>query len=409
MFFCFIVLLINKKLYVDKTITILLLFLFSHSLIGILLGFSTLALLTKISVKIVLFYVVFSSLLKITNKNVKYLIKIYLKICIGISTIGLVAVISYAINFIPGYDFSWLLNSWYFIEKGGFFGLPRAQSILAEPSHVGYTMGAAIFLSLGRLFGNNKSFISLKGSITILTFAFLSASITVYFTFFVAALFTIRLEAKQLLSMIGIGGLISVVFLMIIRPDLSIIQNKIEQTQLIFAEDGQVEGIGGSSYSLYVASLISANTFKNSLGFGGGIGSYEYAYTRLIDEISSNISAGTVGNYQTGSSLFNRMMTELGIFGMALLLKLFHMIITGIRRFKGDNRIIHLALSVAFIPFLVRQGTYQNHGFALFLLLFLSNYQQSMAFYKSRKIGVSKNNTVSQTPANSVTSSNKLG
>lgn len=381
---CLVIMSFQGGLHLHKTITFLLAALVFHGFIGIIAGFSTLLLLLKILSKVFLYYIAFSSILRLNNDNIRRFIDIYLKMCVVVASIGLFAVFFHIIGFQPGYDFSWFLNGWHIAYHGGMFGLPRAQSILGEPSHAGYVMGAAIFFSMGRVFGHQKSFISLRGAIVVLLFTFLTGSVTVYVTFLVAALLSFKLTIKKAITMIAIGGGIIIIIVVVVRPDFRTIQYKYEQTREIFAEEGQTKGITSSSYSLYVASLISKNTFKDSYGFGGGIGSFEYAYTRLIGEISSNIAEGHVGNYQTGSSLLNRMLTELGLFGILLLLILFYKVVTGMIRFSGDQRVMHLALSVAFVPFLVRQGTYQNHGFALFLLLFLLNYRQAMEFYKNR-------------------------
>ena len=373
--------LFNRQLRVNITILWLLILLACHGLIGVVLGTTSLFLLVENFLRLLIYYVAFSSVLMGKPANVKTAVLLYLKIGSWVSALGLLALASYLVGFSLGYDYSWFLNSWHHIPWGGHFGLPRAQSIFGEPSHAVYVLGPATFFAIGRLLGSHQNFLSYRAAITIIAFIFMTNSTTAYATLPFALIFNLRLSFKQAL----LGGVtaIMVVAFLAFSSDLNFAQNflKIELIFDLINDDGQTVGVSGSSYAAYVGNVIAIEIFRNTGGFGGGIGSFEASFDQVMGSLK--VAQGNIANIQTGGSLMARSVAELGLFGIGLWLIVIVMGFHGLLTFKEPYRAIHAAMFVGLLPFFYRFGTYETFGLAFFVTVLIINAQHAAAQKKS--------------------------
>ena len=373
----------KRRLTINRSIAILVVAVLAHGICGILFGNTSLFLVTENFLRLSIFYLAFSSMLKGSANNVRYAVRLYLKIGTWVSALGLFALVSYVLGFRLGYDYSWFLNAWDHIPYGGHLGLPRAQSIFGEPSHAVYVLAPAIYFAIGRLLGQHQYFLTFPAACIIFLFIFMTNSTTAYTTIPIALLLNLKLSVRQVFIGIGfvIGGAALGAFLALDGLNFAASFGKIELLYQIFMDDGQTTGVSGSSYSAYVGNRIAFQLLQQTYGFGGGLGAFEFSFERIMGAL--NVADGNLANTQTGGSLMARSIAELGFFGIGLWVAALAMGLYGALTFPNPYRAIHLAMLVGFIPFFLRFGTYDSFGFAFFLTIFLVNAQNAKYKYRA--------------------------
>ena len=125
--------------------------------------------------------------------------------------------------------------------------------------------------------------------------------------------------------------------------------------------------VHGSSFVLYNNAHISYENWKRHPLFGTGLGSQE----RAFDKYSLTNEFGAVQidfNKSDANSMFLRLMSETGIFGVAVML--IFVIRNYIPRLKSANDfnwVISNGILLIIILYLARQGHYFLNGFPFFL------------------------------------------
>ena len=88
--------------------------------------------------------------------------------------IGIIQTFSFLVGFKYGYDFSWFLNKWGFVE-GGVIGL-RVNSILSEPTYLATALAPVIYVSIHNLISKSTFLFNKFQSILVLMVAILTTS-----------------------------------------------------------------------------------------------------------------------------------------------------------------------------------------------------------------------------------------
>ena len=70
--------------------------------------------------------------------------------------IAIFQILSFLIGFEYGYNYSWFLNKWGFVD-GGLIGF-RVNSILSEPTYLATSLSPVVFLSIRNLIKKNSLF-----------------------------------------------------------------------------------------------------------------------------------------------------------------------------------------------------------------------------------------------------------
>ena len=138
------------------------------------------------------------------------------------------------------------------------------------------------------------------------------------------------------------------------------------------------DNINISSYALLSNTYVAFNNFKEK-PFGTGLGSYKTVYNRYIVELKKpdyilKLKLNDI-NSLDANSLFLRMVSDLGIFGLGLILY-FTFFCFKIFRFNSIEGIISQSLVVYFILKLLRQGHYFPEEFFFFLWIFIFSFKQ---------------------------------
>ncbi len=308
----------------------------------------------------------FHYVIQLYNFDIKLLFRYYMKTSVIISLVGLFQLISYTVGFSLGYDYGWIFNKWSYTSGG--LGI-RVNAIFSEPSYYAAVLVPAFFVSIYNLSTRSPVFISKRQSILI--------GITYLLTF----------------SSVGIAGVFLVILLLLlnfgfVRYAIVFIPLLIFSSQYAYEKvpefrdryDGTIEiftthnyksyDIHGSSFVLYNNYHVALENFKRNPLFGTGLGSHPTAF----DKYSLTNLSGAVDidfNKMDANSMLLRLMSETGIYGLAVFIML--LVKCWIFKPRAKSRehwIISNALACIILLYLLRQGHYFLNGFPFFLWMF---------------------------------------
>lgn len=357
---------------------------------NIFIGNNTAALFFKVFTGLTLSYFFYYYVVLEFDFNIEKLFNWYLNGCYITSLIALFQFFSFQIGFVPGYDYSWILNKWGF-APGGTFGI-RINSIFAEPTHLASVLSAAFFISLYNLTRKETYSISRRKSLIIVIVYILSFSGIGQTGLFLTLLF------------LAINfGLIRYIFIMIPVAIIlfNVLYNNVEDfkqrydgiTGLFSGEEFVLGKTHGSSYILYNNYTVATKNFKTNFMFGTGIGSHPVAFEKY--SLAKGIKTfGFNSNGADANSMLLRLISETGIFGVSIFLIIIFKCY--VRRDPNDDTyhwLLSNSLLVMILLNLFRQGHYFLNGFPFFVILY---YYNSMSYKLYRETAML---SATQTPA----------
>lgn len=312
----------------------------------------------------VLFY---HYVLELFQFNLNQLFKYYMVAAIIVSVLGLIQLPSYWVGFKPGYDFRfWGLNKWNLVRGG--LGL-RINSIFSEPAYFAASIGPAFFVSVYNWAVAKPLFISRKWSaVIIIAYVVTFSSVGIIGIFFTILLLLVNFGFFRY----------AVVFIPLSFFVFKYSYNEVEEFRDRY--DGTVEifstgnyssyEINGSSFVLYNNYHVALENFKRNPLFGTGLGSHPTAF----DKYSLTNLEGAVEidfNKMDANSMFLRLMSETGLYGLfVMLFLLFRCWVPRQRTKVTELWVMSNAVSVIIVLTLLRQGHYFLNGFPFFLWLY---------------------------------------
>lgn len=317
--------------------------------------------------------------------NILYLFEIYCSCCWILVLIAIVQIISFLINFEPGYNFAWILNKWGFV-KGGIIGF-RVNSILSEPTYLASCISPAVYISVRNLLFKEAFIFSKTKSLLVISISILTTSTIGFLGILISLILctnTIRLRY------IVIGAIISLSGFIITYNNIPDFKNRIDAAKgLLIDQEFNLENTNNSSFVLYNNLHIAIENMKRNPFFGTGLGSHETAfkkYTLTNTVIQYNFDF----NIKDGNSLFVRLCTETGLLGLFFVLIIcFRGFIYKIDENRSElniHKIISQSLFTIIILTLIRQGNYMLNGLPFIFLLYYFNWTK----YKEKIISIEK-------------------
>lgn len=355
----------RPQFYRKKYLLIGLMALGIHGVLGVFTGSTQLQLFLPTYALTVVIFLAFHSLISKIPYPVD-IVRCYVKLCFFVAVIGFIQYVFFLLRFEPGYDFSGFLTT--ISPLRGAFGI-RLASILSEPSHVAFCMGPALVLAVYTLVQIRTPFITMIQSVTLLLFALLSGSTTVYILLAVGFL-TVPFVRKG--KVVLVGSLVAAVlfFSSSILSSVALQSSIFRVTDLIellkYGSDSRA--FNASSYTAYFHFKVALNSLAESYWLGGGIGSHLLAFERVF---GADGFFAVVYSQKTAGGLFNRLVSELGVFGIAALVAFIATVINRIRYLRGLHLVMHFIFAIGVLGFLVRQGSYSQFGIAFYLLMFI--------------------------------------
>ncbi|MFB9295407.1 hypothetical protein [Persicitalea jodogahamensis] len=304
------------------------------------------------------------------------MLKLYYYFALVAAVIGLIQFFAFLVGLQPIYDLSWLgLRVMNPTTLGSILVYP-VHSITDEPAGFAFVEAAAMHIALGTLLNTGSLKLGTKIQASIILLAFLlSFSSTGYVIIFISLLlhYVNKINFKRIvlffiLSSFSLFSLYEFVPKFKERLDTSlglILGNIVVDT---YAQDQ--ESANGSAIILFNHFLIAAENFRNH-PFGTGVGSHHLAferYNRLQTWFTGYGPGGIALNANDGCSLFNRLLSELGILGLGgIALFLFRYYL---KNGPPDLLLANHASLVVILAALLRSGHYFIYGLPFFFFLY---------------------------------------
>ena len=304
--------------------------------------------------------------------DVQLIFKWYCYSCWVLVIIGIIQVFSFFIGFKYGYDFSWFLNKWGFVE-GGVIGL-RVNSILSEPTYLATALAPVIYVSIHNLISKSTYLFNKFQSILILVVAILTTSSIGYLGILISILLcteTIRIRY------ILFGIIITALTFTLAYNNVKDFRSRVDAAQgLWINNDYGIANTNNSSFVLYNNLHVAKENLTRFPFFGTGLGSHETAFKKFT-LTKTLLPYDFEFNIKDGNSLFIRLCTETGLLGLGFVL----LVIARGFIYKVDNKkehmlnhkIISQSLFVLLVLVLIRQGNYMLNGLPLLFLLYYFN------------------------------------
>ena len=304
--------------------------------------------------------------------DVQLIFKWYCYSCWVLVIIGIIQIFSFFLGFKYGYDFSWFLNKWGFVE-GGVIGL-RVNSILSEPTYLATALAPVIYVSIHNLISKSTFLFNKFQSILILMVAILTTSSIGYLGIIISILLcteTIRIRY------ILFGIIITALTFALAYNNVKDFRSRIDAAQgLWINNDYGIANTNNSSFVLYNNFHVAKENFIRFPFFGTGLGSHETAFKKFT-LTKTLLPYDFEFNIKDGNSLFIRLCTETGLLGLGFI---FLVVARGFI-YKIDiqkdhmlkHKIISQSLFVLLLLVLIRQGNYMLNGLPLIFLLYYYN------------------------------------
>jgi hypothetical protein len=342
------------------------------SLVSAYIEKNTIFLLTKQVLGILITGSAYYLLIKINNYEINRLFRIYLQIVLIVVVIGIFQEFSFLVGFKSGYDYRWLIEKWGVAQTTG--GLLRVNSIFMEPSHLAISMTPALFVSLEAILRNNSFYLSKKASILIIICYILTFSVVAYIAILISICILTYSKIKNFKYILSIVLIITIFSYIAYRymPEISM---RVDDAIGVITGSKQVIRSHATVYAYVSNAFVAFKSFMSNPLFGRGLGSHPISYDEFICRGVSNVFWRASGiNQADGNSLFLRLISETGLFGIVVV---FYFIFK-FRLKRGDNKnlqILSNAIFVLFVVQLIRQGHYFYNGLFFFVWMYYFTYK----------------------------------
>ncbi len=354
----------------NRNLLFIFLILLVTGIVNVFLGNNTTALFLKVFIGLVLSYFFYFYVVIEFEFNIEQLFKWYLKGCYIAALLGVFQFVSYQIGFSWGYNFGSVFNKWGVIE-GGMFGI-RINSVFAEPTHLAGVLSPAFFISLYNLLRRETYYYTrIQGVVIIVIYILSFSGLGQIGIFLCLLLFAISFGlARYILIAIPV----SIILFNVLYNNVKDFRERYEGLVSLFSgEEFKVGKTHGSSFILYNNYIVATENFKSNFFFGSGIGSHPVAFDRY--SIGKGIKVyGFNLNSADANSMFLRLMSETGLFGLSIFL---FIVIRGYVKRDENYDTYHWLVSNAILVMILlnlfRQGHYFLNGFPFFVILYYFN------------------------------------
>jgi len=325
----------------------------------------------------------FYLLIKINKYNINKLFGIYLNFAVLVGLIGLFQELSYLTGFEKGYNFGYIFPTWrLYLSK---IGLLKINSIMPEPAHFCSVMMPAFFVALISFSKSNFKFLNKWKSLIIIFSVFFSFSLVGYVGVLlsIALLFYNYGRIRHLIF--------GTIFLLIISffayKNIRDIRIRVDDSVNVIAGKMDLYSANLSTFGLFSNALVAYESFKDNPVFGSGLGSHELSYNKYIGKVVNVNKVIRFLNVQDASSLFLRLLSETGLFGILC----FFWFIFKFHVLKKNDRcgylwIINNAILATFLIRLIRSGHYFVGGFFFFFwLYYFTARSNTLALNRNKK------------------------
>lgn len=362
---------INRKFLIALSVLIV------FSLINVYLGNDTIFLMSKQVFGILISSFAYYLLVKVNKYEIDKLFKIYLQIALIVAIIGVFQEFSFLVGFEKGYDYRDLIPRWTLTPAGS--GLLRVNSILMEPSHFAISMTPALFVSLVTIFRNNSLYYGKIAAIIVIISVILTFSAVAY-SAILLSLILIFLNVRKIKYLLLLAVILPV-FIYAAYNYAPGIRIRVDDTFRIISKMIRVVDANASTYALGSNIFVAYKSFIQNPLFGSGLGSHPLSYDKFLHlGISDGFwqANALVLNREDAASLFIRLVSETGLFGVAIvLIFIFNFFLKDQKKEEKSLYIINNSIFCIFFMHLARYGHYFGAGLFFFIWLYYFTYKIS--------------------------------
>lgn len=374
----------KKKIKINKIFLIIAIACGIQGLINVYLGNDTLWLVAKQLGVISVCFICYANIL--SGHNIKEIFMGYWWATFLMASWGIIELITGIIS--PNYyPFNFIIYNSTYLQPI-IWRIHRLSCLVVEPSFLAYYFGPAICVYLFSLFlpGTvDKDLFKGKHvqNIIIIIVYLLTFSSTAYFGLGIMCVLII-LKTKGIWKKVILFG--STILLFVgMYLGVSEFRIRVDDTVGAFFKPEMVKRVNASSYTLYSCNKIGQMTLSYTHGVGSGLGSYEIMYDKFVDDLLENdiltIKMSKESDWPTvrglcrmdGNSMFNRIMTELGVVGIVLVV--YYLIKFYV---KGQNKYAAYSCGIVamFMMLLLRMGNYVHAGTVMFYVYYVQIYKE---------------------------------
>lgn len=307
----------------------------------------------------------------VDNTNIMEYLQLYKQLAILTALVSIFQYVMSLLGVASLATMSWLIHD----QAGTPVG--RSASFLNEPSYCALVLFPLIFFGLYQLLGRYRAALTLKmkpWELIVIFAGFLFTGSSTGFFGVIVSIIVIVLEYgisyKQLLIL-----LLAAVCLGTVYSRVSFIHQRVNDTVGLVSGKGSLNSVNLSTQSLTINKNIAFDSFEETHGLGGGMGSHSLSYNKFAGQYGPNILSL---NRFDANSLALRIISELGIIGIVLLVAwLYHY-----RFRKSDDSVAiykiisQMCLCYLFVR-LLRFGHYFDCGLYMFIAMYYQCYRVS--------------------------------
>ena len=339
---------------------------------SIFVGKNTIPLMSKAVIGIFLNSLTFYMVFKLNNYDVKKLFVIYLNIAFFAGLVGLAQETGSMLNILPQLMRPYQL---------GDLPLYRITSFFPEPAHFVEAMMPAFFVSLVSVLQKNPLLDKWKSWVIIISFL-LSFSTIGYIGVFLSILLVIINYGK--IRQVLVGALLIPLLSFIVYTNVAEVKRRVDDSFNVITGASELLSANLSTFALMSNWGVGYRSFLDNPVFGSGLGSHKISYYKNInividDDIDAAQQRGIIAlNVEDAGSLFNRLLSETGLFGLFTFM-LFIYKAHILRKNDKSNYlwIINNAILAFFLIKLLRGGHYFLYGTFFFFWAYYFSKMQS--------------------------------
>lgn len=332
-------------------------------------------------------------LLKSNSFNIMKIFNIYLSAAFWVALWGLIveALLIYGIP---------ITNK----VKATSAGLYRVYSIMGEPYFLAVALMPALYYCIYRMVSEPAYRYNLKNLIRsgvifvcfVLTFSsagYMGLVLMVLMYMYSANYFSI-IEGRLKFLLMPVIIILFVGFYNNLKDAFYEFQVRVDDTLTMFqSTDGgidvkKISTVNSSTFALYTNYIIAKESFQRNPLFGSGLGSHPINYDITFAKYFPADFTERFGTFNKfdANSLFLRLMSETGLFGLFLIFFFLFRFFMGKKHMKHPRfrelNIVNQGIFILIVVRLVRTGSYFGNGF--FLFIFLYYYTKRIADGKVR-------------------------
>ncbi len=242
---------------------------------------------------------------------------------------------------------------------------------MPEPSSFCIAIMPAFFIAISSILMNNFKFIGI-GKCFIIVLAFLLSFSTLGYVGIFISMLVILFNNNLKLKFRIVYSIALFLTVLLVYNNIADFKLRIRDTTNVLLGRAKIETVNRSTSTLFTNALVTYNIFKHNFIFGYGLGSHELAYDKYINQSLYNADCWRMHlNKKDANSLFLRILSEAGIFGLlAFLCFIIKFYISRKKDTVGYLWLINNAILVFFMIRLIRQGNYFSEGFFFFFWLY---------------------------------------